>query len=34
MCGILAVLNSPEEAETLRPRVVALAKRLRHRGPD
>jgi len=23
MCGILAVLKSPEEAETLRPRLVA-----------
>ena len=34
MCGILAVINSPEAAETLRPRVVALAKTLRHRGPD
>lgn len=34
MCGILTVLNSPEEARTLRPRVLALAGRLRHRGPD
>jgi len=34
MCGILAVLNSPESAETLRPKIVALARRLRHRGPD
>jgi len=34
MCGILAVVNCPEAAETLRPRVVALAKTLRHRGPD
>jgi len=34
MCGILAVLNSPEDPEELRARVVALAKTLRHRGPD
>lgn len=34
MCGILAVLNSPEKAEALRPRVVSLARSLRHRGPD
>ena len=34
MCGILAVLSSPEPVETLRPRVVSLARTLRHRGPD
>lgn len=34
MCGILAVIKSPESPETLRPRVVSLAKILRHRGPD
>jgi len=34
MCGILAVLNSPENPEELRARVVNLAKTLRHRGPD
>jgi asparagine synthase (glutamine-hydrolysing) len=34
MCGILAVLNSPEDPEELRSRVVNLAKILRHRGPD
>ncbi|MBW2700074.1 MAG: asparagine synthase B [Deltaproteobacteria bacterium] len=34
MCGILAVMESPESIDALRPRVVALAKRLRHRGPD
>jgi len=34
MCGILAVLNSPEDPEELRARVVSLAKTLRHRGPD
>ncbi len=34
MCGILAVLNSSENEEELRTRVVNLAKTLRHRGPD
>ncbi len=34
MCGILAVFNSPENPDTLRARVVALAKLVRHRGPD
>jgi asparagine synthase (glutamine-hydrolysing) len=34
VCGILTVLGSPEDAETLRPKVVSLAKSLRHRGPD
>ncbi len=34
MCGIVAVLNSPEDEETLRPRVVSLARTIRHRGPD
>ncbi|MEX1311927.1 MAG: asparagine synthase B [Candidatus Sulfomarinibacteraceae bacterium] len=34
MCGIVAVLSSPERVETLRPRVVELAKKVRHRGPD
>jgi asparagine synthase (glutamine-hydrolysing) len=34
MCGILAIIKSPEAPDTLRPRIVALAKTLRHRGPD
>jgi asparagine synthase (glutamine-hydrolysing) len=34
MCGILAIIKSPEAPDALRPRVVALAKMLRHRGPD
>jgi asparagine synthase (glutamine-hydrolysing) len=34
MCGILAVLKSSEDRDDLRARVVALAKRIRHRGPD
>jgi len=34
MCGILAIIKSPESPETLRPQAVALAKTIRHRGPD
>ncbi len=34
MCGIVAVLNSPEDIQDLRPRVVSLARTIRHRGPD
>lgn len=34
MCGIVVVLNSTEKPEALRPRVIAQAKLLRHRGPD
>lgn len=34
MCGIVVVLNSTEKPEDLRPRVIAQAKLLRHRGPD
>ena len=34
MCGILTVLESPEEVDVLRRRVLSLAKTLRHRGPD
>jgi asparagine synthase (glutamine-hydrolysing) len=34
MCGIVAVLASPEDFNSLRPKVVAQAKQLRHRGPD
>ncbi len=34
MCGIVAVLGSSENIGSLRPRLVAQAKCLRHRGPD
>lgn len=34
MCGIVAVLNSPENPQTLLKKVTQLSKRLRHRGPD
>ncbi|MBN2601344.1 MAG: asparagine synthase B [Candidatus Marinimicrobia bacterium] len=34
MCGIVAVLNTAESPEFLRPRLISHAKLLRHRGPD
>ncbi|EAL64408.1 asparagine synthetase [Dictyostelium discoideum AX4] len=34
MCGILAILNSLEEASKLRKKALSLSSRLRHRGPD
>ena len=34
MCGIVAVINSTENLDLLRPRIISHAKLLRHRGPD
>ena len=34
MCGILAILQVQGDSDTLRPRALTLARRLRHRGPD
>jgi len=34
MCGITAVINSKQDANELRKRLVAYSSRLRHRGPD
>ncbi len=34
MCGIVAVLQSPEEASSLRTKVLKASRSLRHRGPD
>jgi asparagine synthase (glutamine-hydrolysing) len=34
MCGIVCVVGSSEAAGPLRERVLAAARRLRHRGPD
>lgn len=34
MCGILAILNLPDGAETHRAKAVRLQKMIRHRGPD
>ncbi|MDR2057590.1 MAG: asparagine synthase B [Dysgonamonadaceae bacterium] len=34
MCGIIGVFNLKEDAEKLRPKVLAMSKKIRHRGPD
>jgi asparagine synthase (glutamine-hydrolysing) len=34
MCGIVAVLDSTEDLDSLRPLIISHAKLLRHRGPD
>jgi len=34
MCGIVAIFNSTAKKEDLRKLIVALAKLIRHRGPD
>ncbi|GFR44802.1 hypothetical protein Agub_g6137 [Astrephomene gubernaculifera] len=34
MCGILAVLNSSDDSQAMRSKVLALSRRQRHRGPD
>lgn len=34
MCGILAILDIEEGAESLRENALGMVKKLRHRGPD
>jgi asparagine synthase (glutamine-hydrolysing) len=34
MCGFVCVLQIHHDADRLRDRVLQLARRLRHRGPD
>ncbi len=34
MCGFVGVLNTQEDLATLRPKVLSLSKKIRHRGPD
>ena len=34
MCGIIGVFDLKQKPEELRPQVLAMAKRVRHRGPD
>jgi asparagine synthase (glutamine-hydrolysing) len=34
MCGIVAVFNFKSNAETLRPGVLLMSRKIRHRGPD
>jgi len=34
MCGIVCAFDLKQEAESLRPQVLEMAKKIRHRGPD
>jgi asparagine synthase (glutamine-hydrolysing) len=34
MCGIIGVFDLKEPVEKLRPQVLAMSKKIRHRGPD
>jgi asparagine synthase (glutamine-hydrolysing) len=34
MCGIVGIFNLKEAPEKLRPRALAMSKKIRHRGPD
>jgi len=34
MCGIVCAFDIKEKAETLRPQILEMSKKIRHRGPD
>jgi asparagine synthase (glutamine-hydrolysing) len=34
MCGIVGVFDLQQSADSLRPQVLAMSKKIRHRGPD
>ena len=34
MCGIVCAFDLKVQAEELRPQILKMAKRVRHRGPD
>ena len=34
MCGIVAVFDIKRDSQNLRPQVLEMAKKIRHRGPD
>ncbi|MGB5480828.1 MAG: asparagine synthase B, partial [Eudoraea sp.] len=34
MCGIVCAFNVKESTETLRPQLLEMSKKVRHRGPD
>ena len=34
MCGIVGAFDLKQPSATLRPQVLEMAKRIRHRGPD
>ena len=34
MCGIVCVFDLKQKSEELRPKVLEMSKKVRHRGPD
>ena len=34
MCGIAAILNIKQQTPELRTKALAMARKIRHRGPD
>ena len=34
MCGIVCLFDAKQETQTLRPQVLEMSKKIRHRGPD
>ena len=34
MCGIVCLFDAKQKTETLRPQVLEMSKKIRHRGPD
>ena len=34
MCGIVCAFDLKQDSETLRPQILEMSKRVRHRGPD
>ena len=34
MCGIVCAFDLKKDSETLRPQILEMSKKLRHRGPD
>ena len=34
MCGIVCAFDIKQKSEVLRPQVLEMAKKIRHRGPD
>jgi asparagine synthase (glutamine-hydrolysing) len=34
MCGIIGVFDLKQKVEELRPEVLSMSKKVRHRGPD
>ena len=34
MCGIVCAFNLKQPVESLRPKILQMSKKIRHRGPD